>query len=409
MHHLLSSSLLFTILLASSSASPLAKRDPTAYSKIHRQVIPGSGPRDFSRVRDRACLRYNLDCQTQAREELTTNTVSTASPNEKLATGGGPGSGEVTATPVNHDSEYICPIKVGGQTLNINIDTGSSDLWVFNTALGAADQSGRTVYDPSKSPTYKNVAGSSFAVNYGDSSQTYGSVGVDTVEVAGITVVGQAIELPSAVSSSFTKDLNAEGILGLAFQSSNTIKPVSQPTFFENAQSSLQHAVFTANLKANTPGNYQFGVIDHTAYAGDTINYTPVNSSSGLWQFATKPGSSPAVADTGSSLLFLDDDIVNAYWAQVSVKSTDSHGSITFPCSTTLPDLQIQLGESYTATIAGNLINYATAVGQPGYCFGGLQSNTGQNINIFGDIMFQSQFVVFDAQNMQIGFAPHAA
>ncbi len=456
MHHLVSSSLLFTILLASSSASPLAKRDPTAYSKIHRQVIPGSGPRSFSKVRDRACLRYNLDCQSQAREELATNTASTASPNEKLATGGGPGSGEVTATPVNHDSEYICPIKVGGQTLNVNIDTGSSDLyiplssrpirfvsltrpsnrWVFNTALGAAEQSGRTVYDPSKSPTYKNVAGSSFAVNYGDSSQTYGSVGVDTVEVAGITVVGQAIELPSAVSSSFTNDINAEGILGLAFQSSNTIKPVSQPTFFENAQSSLQHAVFTANLKANTPGNYQFGVIDHTAYAGDTINYTPVNSSGGVWQFATKPGSSPAVADTGSSLLLLDDDIVNAYWAQVSVKSTDGHGSITFPCSTTLPDFHIQLGESYTATIAGSLINYATAAGQAGCeyihlmhhgrtfysdsctktdclletdCFGGLQSNTGQNINIFGDIMFQSQFVVFDAQNMQIGFAPHAA
>jgi len=42
-------------------------------------------------------------------------------------------------------------------------------------------------------------------------------------------------------------------------------------------------------------------------------------------------------------------------------------------------------------------------------CFGGIQSNTGQKINIFGDIMFQSQFVVFDAANMQIGFAPHAA
>lgn len=386
MHHLLSSSLVFTILLASSSASPFAKRDPTAYSKIHRQVIPGSGPKSFATARDRACLRYNLDCQSQPREELATNTPSTASPNEKLATGGGPGSGQVTATPVNHDSEYICPITIGGQTLNVNIDTGSSDLyilssspsrcfvsltgplnrWVFNTALGASDQSGRTVYSPSKSPTYQNVAGSSFAVNYGDGSQTYGGVGIDTVEVAGITVVGQAIELPSAVSSSFTKDVNAEGILGLAFQSSNTIKPKSQPTFFENAQSSLQHAVFTANLKANTPGNYQFGVIDHTAYAGDTINYTPVNSSGGLWEFATKPGSSPAVADTGSSLMLLDDDIVNAYWAQVSGNSTDSQGSITFPCSTKLPDFHIQLGGSYMATIAGSLLNYATAVGQPG-------------------------------------------
>lgn len=131
MHHL--SSLLFTILLASTSASPvspLVKRDPTAYSKVHRQVIPGSGPRDFTRARNRACLRYNLECQSQAQEELVTNTASTAPANEKLATGGGSGSGEVTATPVNHDSEYICPITVGGQTLNVNIDTGSSDLYI---------------------------------------------------------------------------------------------------------------------------------------------------------------------------------------------------------------------------------------------------------------------------------------
>lgn len=386
MYHLLSSSLVLTILIASSFASPFAKRDPTAYSTLHRQVIPGSGPKSFATARDRACLRYSLDCQSRPRDELAINTASIATPNEKLATAGGLGSGEVTATPVNHDSEYICPVTIGGQTLNVNIDTGSSDLyrlssfsstcfvsltgpmnrWVFNTALGAAIQSGRTVYDPSKSPTYKNVAGSSFSVNYGDGSQTYGGVGVDTVKVAGITVVGQAIELPSAVSSSFTKDVYAEGILGLAFQSGNTIKPKSQPNFFENAQSALQHAVFTANLKANTPGNYQFGVIDHTAYAGDTINYTPVNSSGGRWEFATKAGSSRAVADTGSSLMLLDDDIVNAYWAQVSGNSTDGQGSITFPCSTKLPDFHIQLGESYIATIAGRLLNYAPAVGQQG-------------------------------------------
>jgi len=41
-------------------------------------------------------------------------------------------------------------------------------------------------------------------------------------------------------------------------------------------------------------------------------------------------------------------------------------------------------------------------------CFGGIQWNHDQGLNIFGDIMFQSQFVVFDYGNMQIGFAPHA-
>ena len=222
------------------------------------------------------------------------------------------------------------------------------------------------MYDPSKSPTYHAVTGATFAVNYGDGSQTYGTVGTDTVEVGGISVQNQAIELPYAVSASFANDTNSNGILGLAFQSDNTIKPTPQPTFFESAIPSLQAPVFTANLKAGTAGNYQFGFIDNTAYSG-SLHYTPVvNSASatGLWAFNTNPGANVAIADTGSSLLLLDDDIVGAYWAPVPGHTSDATG-ITFPCDTQLPDFHIQLGD-YTATIAGELINYAPTTDQPG-------------------------------------------
>ena len=36
--------------------------------------------------------------------------------------------GTVTATPEQYDSEYLCPVSIGGQTLNLDFDTGSSDL-----------------------------------------------------------------------------------------------------------------------------------------------------------------------------------------------------------------------------------------------------------------------------------------
>ena len=38
--------------------------------------------------------------------------------------------GSVTATPEQYDSEYLCPVTIGGQTLNLDFDTGSADLWV---------------------------------------------------------------------------------------------------------------------------------------------------------------------------------------------------------------------------------------------------------------------------------------
>ena len=36
--------------------------------------------------------------------------------------------GTVTADPEEYDSEYLCPVTVGGTTLNLDFDTGSSDL-----------------------------------------------------------------------------------------------------------------------------------------------------------------------------------------------------------------------------------------------------------------------------------------
>lgn len=38
------------------------------------------------------------------------------------------GDGEVVATPAQFDSEYISPVSLGGQTLNLVFDTGSADL-----------------------------------------------------------------------------------------------------------------------------------------------------------------------------------------------------------------------------------------------------------------------------------------
>jgi aspergillopepsin I len=41
--------------------------------------------------------------------------------------------GSVAANPEQYDAEYLSPVTIGGQTLNLDFDTGSADLFV--TAL----------------------------------------------------------------------------------------------------------------------------------------------------------------------------------------------------------------------------------------------------------------------------------
>lgn len=196
----------------------------------------------------------------------------------------------------------------------------------------------------------------------------------ETVEIGSISVTGQPLELPTAVSSSVKADA-ADGILGLGFQSMNSIlkdngrTPYPQPTFFEQALSKLLHPLFTANLKYGTAGYYQFGNIDDTAFKGE-LAYTPVQNSTGYWgmqstSFAvgngakqTNSSANIAIADTGTSLFFVDPHVFSAYYEKVSISTDPATGMTIYNCNTALPDFQVALGD-YMAQIPGASLNWA--------------------------------------------------
>jgi hypothetical protein len=66
---------------------------------------------------------------------------------------------------------------------------------------------------------------------------------------------------------------------------------------------------------------------------------------------------SDAVMDTGASLLYLDELIANAYYAQVPGSFLNpSIYAWTFPCSAVLPSLTLQIG-GYNAVVPGTYMN----------------------------------------------------
>ncbi|KAI8626539.1 acid protease [Xylariaceae sp. FL1651] len=322
--------------------------------------------------------------------------------------------GLVTAAPEADDVEYLSPVKIGGQTLNLGLDTGSADFFVFNTQLNEDATKWHAVYDPQKSRTYAPMEGASFHVSYSDGSSASGTVGTDTVELGGVTVTAQAIELPTSVAPSFIHDTANDGLLGLAFGKLNGVRPNLQKTFFENAVSSLAEPLFTADLRPKFVGAYEFGRIDSTKYTGP-LSWVPVDPSEGLWQFTSEffavNGSDfywstrgkPAIADTGTSLLLVDRAVTTAYYEQIAeAYENPSAGGWVFPCNTPLPDLQLDVGGAI-ATIKGRDIRFAQS--DEKNCYGGLQTATG--VQVFGDVFFKSNFVVFHGGNNSIGFAEH--
>ncbi|KHN94407.1 secreted aspartic proteinase precursor [Metarhizium album ARSEF 1941] len=325
-------------------------------------------------------------------------------------------TGSVTNVPQQYDSEYLAAVQIGtpAQTLDLAFDTGSSELWVLSAETPSGEVQGQTLYHPASSSTARLLGGLRWNITYEDGSSSSGDVYSDVVAVGGLQVKGQAVESAQQVSAEFTGDA-ASGLLGLAFGSLNTVYPTKQKTFFDNAQASLAAPLFTANLNHDADGKYNFGYIDASEHTG-SITYTAVDNSQGLWGF-TATGYAvgddepnyrpiPGIADTGTSLLLLDDDTVRAYYAQVSGSQYDSsQGGYTFGCGASLPDFTFGVEDS-SITIPGAYMNYCPTDDSGSTCFGGIQSSAGIGLNIFGDVALKAALVVFDAGNTRLGWAP---
>lgn len=195
-----------------------------------------------------------------------------------------------------------------------------------------------------------------------------------------------------------------------------------QSTFISNAiKQGLPEPLFTAQLRSQAPGSYDFGYIDASKYTGP-LTYAPIDSADGYWRFNTTafgfsysngtsisyPWIGDSIADTGTSILFLDLNIVQGYWNDVSSAYYDrGQGGYAFACddASILPDLTIAIG-NYTAVIPGAQLAYAPLSNGSTTCYGALQGNSGLPFQILGDTFLKNVFAVFNAASPPtIGFA----
>ncbi|KAA8569212.1 hypothetical protein MFRU_004g00610 [Monilinia fructicola] len=339
-------------------------------------------------------------------------------------------NGEVPAEDQQNDSEYLCPVQIGTppQTLLLDFDTGSSDLWVWSTELPksiTAKATGHTIFDPAKSSTFKASKTSKWKISYGDSSSASGTVGTDTVTLGGLAIENQAVELATKLSTQFAEGAG-DGLLGLAWGSINTVTPEPVATPVENMISQKDipsnAELFTANLgswrDAEDPDKgasfYTFGYIDNTIVGTQEIYYTPVDNSQGFWMFdsasATVNGKTiaqsgnKAIADTGTTLALVSDETCQAIYDAIPGSTYDNEQQgYTFPSSTTadqLPVVTFAVGGKQFAVQKEDL-GFADAGN--GMVYGGIQSRGSMTFDILGDTFLKGIYAIFDQGNTQFG------
>jgi Eukaryotic aspartyl protease. len=137
----------------------------------------------------------------------------------------------IGSTPSSATTNFLNITFGDHQSFPMEIDTGSSALWLFTTTNTPANETnGHPLYNPDDSSTYANVEGYTFDIEYADGTGLSGPVGTEDVTIGGITVQGQYIGVPDDVRTN--PNVLQAGCLGMA-PNPFTMTPNDQKTWHQ--------------------------------------------------------------------------------------------------------------------------------------------------------------------------------
>lgn len=344
--------------------------------------------------------------------------------------------GSVNADIDNQVSLYALNITIGSpaQAFTVNIDTGSSDLWVNS----ASSRLCRLRQDPcSTSGTYNANASSSyqyvnsqFNISYAGGNAAGGDYATDTVRFAGQTVS----DLQFGIGYESSTPL---AILGLGYpineaQSTNAdmqpYKNLPAKLTADNVIASNAYSIWLNDLDAST-GSLLFGGVDRAQYEGDLVTI-PVQSSSGVHaeffvamtdvqldgqSVSDTSNAVAALLDTGTSLTYLPNDVTAAIYQAVGATLDEKEGvgivacdlagqnvNMTYRFADSI-SINVPLNELVLSSLSSSSDSGSLGGGSSACQFG--IAPAGSDTVILGDTFLRSAYVVFDIDNNEVSLA----
>jgi len=340
---------------------------------------------------------------------------------------------------------YYANVTVGtpAQSLSLQIDTGSSDVWVPSSTASICEDTkdggcpGGS-FDYSNSKTFVDVEQNGFNISYVDGTGSMGDYFQDTFSIGGGTVKSFQMGLATDTSISV-------GIMGIGYNSSEANIQTGNGTTYPNLPNSLvsagliktnAYSLWLDDLQAST-GSILFGGIDTAKYTGDlvSVNVYPssrggavtsftvawtslsVESSSGTDQLTPTTFAQPAILDSGTTITLLPDDIAAVVFEELGATVSQQLGAVVVPCSLAQKSGSLNYGfggvggPTIKVDVSQLVLPLTTSDGRtPTYnngdpaCQLGIQA-AGEDPTLFGDTFLRSAYVVYDLENNRIGLA----
>lgn len=342
--------------------------------------------------------------------------------------------GTVKASLDNQETLYFINATLGtpAQSLRLHLDTGSSDLWVNTKASTLCAQSSSPctfagTYSANSSSTYKYV-GSWFNISYVDGSGAGGDYVTDTITVGSTTLSNFQFGIGYTSSSS-------QGILGIGYTANEVQVGRAGLAPYENLPAKMAstgkinsnaYSLWLNDLDANT-GSILFGGVDTDQFEGE-LKTLPIQAEGAVYaeflitltglymgdQAVVTGQALPVLLDSGSSLTYLPDSMVQTIYDKVSAQYDSSEGAAYIACSAANDDISLRFNFSEPViSVAMNelVLDLVTASGKrPTFsdgtaaCLFGI-APSGSGSNVLGDTFLRSAYVVYDLANNEISLA----
>lgn len=338
------------------------------------------------------------------------------------STAGSPNFGSISglspevAVTVQDKWAYITNIYVGSdqQEVEVEIDTGSSDLWIRSQSAGGS-------FDPSSSSTFKQT-NNNFEVNYFDHSYAKGKWAYDNVALSkdAPTVKGLQFGYATDVTSS-------DNILGIGFKELESTVYGGNGVVYNNfpaalkAQGLINKNAYSLYLNSQeaTEGTLIFGGVDNAKYDGSLVDFDLTGTKNNRDNYRmditldtvsaegqTGTLNAPVTLDSGTTYTILNQDIYNAMLKIFKPQYSSKYQVNTISCDQPDKEVEFKFGDLVINVPYADFADQLYENGQTkidGVCVFALSSQNDEYI--LGDNFLRHAYVVYDLEDRKISMA----